>query len=72
MKGMAILIACVALCLSLIALMNSGDASSNVDIRIINGKGAICQSGAYSVSQSRRGTCAHHGGVKEWINGDDR
>jgi len=71
MKGIAILIACVALCLSLIALMNSGDASSNVDIRIINGKGAICQSGAISLSQGR-GTCAHHGGVKEWINDDDR
>ena len=66
MKGMAILIACVALCLSLIALMNSGDASSSVDVRIINGEGAICQSGAISLSQGR-GTCSGHGGVEEWV-----
>ena len=39
---------------------------------IVGGATAICQSGAYSVSQSRRGTCAHHGGVREWINDDDR
>ena len=67
MKGMAILIACVALCLSLIALMNSGDASSSVDVRIINGEGAICQSGAISLSQGS-GTCSRHGGVEEWLN----
>ncbi len=34
---------------------------------IVGGATAICQSGAYSVSQSRRGTCAHHGGVREWV-----
>jgi len=66
MKGTAILIACIALCLSLIALMGGRDSSNTVDVRIINGKGAICQSGAISLSQ-RRGTCSRHGGVKEWI-----
>jgi hypothetical protein len=29
---------------------------------------AICNDGTYSYSQHRRGTCSHHGGVKEWIN----
>ena len=29
---------------------------------------AICQDGSYSYSQHRRGTCSHHGGVKQWIN----
>jgi hypothetical protein len=29
---------------------------------------AICWDGTCSVSQSRSGTCSHHGGVKEWMN----
>ena len=28
---------------------------------------AICRDGTYSYSQSRRGTCSHHGGVAQWI-----
>lgn len=64
------LIACVALCLSLIALMDAdSSASTNVDVRIINGTGAICKSGAISLS-SGRGTCSQHGGVEEWLVDD--
>jgi hypothetical protein len=29
---------------------------------------AICKDGTYSYSQSQRGTCSRHGGVKEWIH----
>lgn len=65
MKGLAILISVAALCLSLIAFMDS-DTSQSVDVRIINGTGAICNSGAISLS-SGRGTCSHHGGVQEWL-----
>lgn len=32
------------------------------------GATAECNDGTYSFSQSRRGTCSHHGGVKRWIN----
>lgn len=28
---------------------------------------AQCADGTYSFSQSRRGTCSHHGGVAEWF-----
>lgn len=28
---------------------------------------AICGDGSYSYSQSRRGTCSHHGGVARWL-----
>jgi hypothetical protein len=28
---------------------------------------AICKDGTYSYSQSKRGTCSHHGGVKKWL-----
>jgi hypothetical protein len=28
---------------------------------------ARCRDGSYSFSQSRRGTCSHHGGVAEWL-----
>ncbi len=28
---------------------------------------AICRDGTYSFSRHRRGTCSHHGGVKEWL-----
>lgn len=28
---------------------------------------AECVDGKYSVSNSRRGTCSNHGGVKEWM-----
>ena len=27
---------------------------------------ALCRDGSYSFSQSRRGTCSHHGGVARW------
>lgn len=29
---------------------------------------AICKDGTYSYSNSARGTCSSHGGVKKWIN----
>lgn len=31
------------------------------------GATAICRDGTYSYSQSRRGTCSHHGGVQSWL-----
>lgn len=31
-----------------------------------NGASARCADGTYSYSQSRRGTCSHHGGVAVW------
>ena len=31
------------------------------------GSSAQCRDGTYSFSQSRRGTCSHHGGVMKWL-----
>ncbi len=31
------------------------------------GASAQCRDGSYSFSQSRRGTCSHHGGVASWF-----
>jgi resuscitation-promoting factor RpfB len=31
------------------------------------GATAQCRDGSYSFSQSRRGTCSHHGGVTKWL-----
>lgn len=31
------------------------------------GASARCRDGTYSFSQSRRGTCSHHGGVAGWL-----
>jgi len=31
------------------------------------GATARCRDGSYSFSQSRRGTCSHHGGVWTWL-----
>lgn len=31
------------------------------------GATAHCRDGTYSFSQSRRGTCSHHGGVAKWL-----
>jgi uncharacterized protein YraI len=31
------------------------------------GASARCRDGTFSFSQSRRGTCSHHGGVAEWL-----
>lgn len=39
------------------------ETSSNVP----NGATAKCFDGTYSFSQSRRGTCSHHGGVADWL-----
>lgn len=41
--------------------------SSNKQIVIPSGASAICRDGTYSFSQSRRGTCSHHGGVAKWL-----
>ena len=32
-----------------------------------SGATAICNDGTYSFSQHRRGTCSHHGGVRQWL-----
>lgn len=32
-----------------------------------SGATAKCWDGTYSFSQSRRGTCSHHGGVATWL-----
>ncbi|MBI2588770.1 DUF3761 domain-containing protein [Candidatus Saccharibacteria bacterium] len=32
-----------------------------------NSPTARCRDGSYSYSQSRSGTCSHHGGVAEWL-----
>lgn len=32
-----------------------------------SGATALCRDGTYSFSQSRRGTCSHHGGVAKWF-----
>ena len=34
---------------------------------IPSGASAQCRDGTYSFSQSRRGTCSHHGGVASWL-----
>lgn len=31
------------------------------------GATVVCRDGSYSYSQSRRGTCSHHGGVLRWL-----
>jgi len=31
------------------------------------GASARCYDGSYSFSESRRGTCSHHGGVANWL-----
>lgn len=31
------------------------------------GASAQCRDGSFSFSQSRRGTCSHHGGVRRWL-----
>ncbi len=33
------------------------------------GATARCKDGTYSFSQTRQGTCSHHGGVAEWLSG---
>ena len=35
-----------------------------------DGPTAICNDGWVSYSQHRRGTCSHHGGVREWLRDD--
>ena len=32
------------------------------------GATAECEDGTYSFSESRSGTCSHHGGVRTWLN----
>jgi hypothetical protein len=33
-----------------------------------SGATAICSDGTCSYSAHRRGTCSHHGGVRQWVN----
>jgi hypothetical protein len=34
------------------------------------GATAKCEDGSYSFSETRSGTCSHHGGVAEWLSGE--
>jgi hypothetical protein len=40
----------------------------STDNNVPAGASAQCGDGTYSFSQSRRGTCSHHGGVAEWLH----
>uniref|UniRef100_UPI003412A53B DUF3761 domain-containing protein n=1 Tax=Sphingomonas bacterium TaxID=1895847 RepID=UPI003412A53B len=35
--------------------------------RAPSGASARCRDGSWSFSESRRGTCSHHGGVATWL-----
>lgn len=39
----------------------------STDNSVPAGASAQCRDGTYSFSQSRRGTCSHHGGVARWL-----
>lgn len=39
----------------------------STDNSVPTGASAKCRDGTYSFSQSRRGTCSHHGGVATWL-----
>lgn len=41
--------------------------AKSVSDKIPAGASAKCRDGSYSFSQSRRGTCSHHGGVATWL-----
>lgn len=43
----------------------TGTPKSNPTVPL--GATARCEDGTYSFSQSRSGTCSHHGGVAEWL-----
>jgi len=36
-------------------------------LAVPQGATAQCRDGSYSFSQSRHGTCSHHGGVAKWL-----
>jgi hypothetical protein len=36
-------------------------------VRAPAGASAQCRDGSWSFSESRRGTCSHHGGVARWL-----
>jgi hypothetical protein len=42
-------------------------AYNTEDSSVPSGASAQCRDGTYSFSQSRRGTCSHHGGVSSWF-----
>lgn len=41
--------------------------AKSVGDKVPAGASAKCRDGSYSFSQSRRGTCSHHGGVAAWL-----
>jgi hypothetical protein len=41
--------------------------ANTMDGSVPAGASAQCGDGTYSFSQSRRGTCSHHGGVAKWL-----
>ncbi|MEI9899153.1 MAG: DUF3761 domain-containing protein [Hyphomicrobium sp.] len=47
--------------------LNSRGACVRRPVRASRGASANCRDGTYSFSQSRRGTCSHHGGVAAWL-----
>jgi hypothetical protein len=46
---------------------NRVHSPAHSDNGVPEGATAVCRDGSYSFSQSRRGTCSHHGGVDHWL-----
>lgn len=46
---------------------NVHSPANTMDGSVPAGASAQCGDGTYSFSQSRRGTCSHHGGVAQWL-----
>lgn len=57
----------IAVCLVGVYMISPSMERDGDPRKIIGGATAICKDGMLSTSESRRGTCSGHGGVKEWI-----
>ena len=55
----------VALTLAVMVVAGAGAALAGTP----SGATALCRDGSYSYSQTRSGTCSHHGGVAAWLDG---
>jgi len=60
-QAAALVVLTIGLCVASVASGSRLDAPP--------GATALCNDGTYSFSQTRSGTCSHHGGVAQWLTG---
>jgi len=67
MKNVCLAVAAVAVVLLALSSMRDRDIDALVRERVI-GVSGLCVDGMFTTTDTRRGACSNHGGIKAWFD----